>query len=101
MKNYVIVDTNIGFIQWVGKAATPLDAVNAFDKDTGWTANNEKPGFEKVEFPRGQRHPDELIVREAPTSWDCGDGGDQDKIDEAESFPIAGVFQFKAEEDTE
>lgn len=96
MKNYVIIDTNIGIIQWVGRAATPVDAVNAFDEDTGWTANNEKPGFEEVEFPRGQRQENELIVFEAPTEWDC-DG--EDKLDEAENFPVAGVFKNKAVEE--
>ena len=98
MNNYVIIDTNIGCIQWVGQAATPLEAVTNFDNELGWS---DDAGLEEVEFPRGERLSDELIVYQAPNGWDCDDGGKQDKIDEAESFPIAGIFEVKAEEDTE
>jgi len=47
MTYYVIQDTNIGYVQFVGEASSVSDALNKFDRETGILGQIESDNADK------------------------------------------------------
>jgi len=84
MNRYVTVDTNSGYVWWVGDAESPEEACTKTDLET----NLEASVYEQTNTD----HADGFFVYTAPANFDCADGRDQASIDAVSAFPRVGRF---------
>lgn len=87
-KRYALIDTNSGFVWWVGDAASPEEACKKADIDTGGEFRGEYRHIGWYSYKSGM---DGYVVYEVPACFEVNDGQDQEEIATVESMTSIGL----------
>lgn len=91
-QRYAILESNTGYVWWVGEAESPLAACYAMSAEVGSQDRDDEDGA--YEEAADRRAGDVLDVRLAPAGFDVRDGQDEDAIADVQALEPAGVFQW-------